>query len=48
MSVLAETVFATGLLAGLAVGSALAVYVLVYVIGRRERRGHHYARGDRQ
>ena len=48
MSALAETVFITGLLAGLAVGSALAVYTLVYVIGRRERRGHRYARGDRR
>ena len=43
MSALAETVFATGLLAGLAVGSALGVYTLVYVIGRRERRDHRYA-----
>ena len=43
MSALAETVFITGLLAGLAVGSALGVYALVYVIGRRERRSYCYA-----
>ena len=43
MSALAETVFITGLLTGLAVGSALAVYTLVYVIGRHERCGPHYA-----
>ena len=48
MSALAETVFITGLLAGVVIGSALAVYALVHLIGRRERRGHHYARGDRR
>ena len=49
MSALAETVFATGLLAGLVIGSALAVYALIYAIGRRERaRDHRYARGDQR
>jgi hypothetical protein len=45
MSALAETVFAAGLLAGLVVGSGLAVYALIYAIGRRERarRDHRYA-----
>jgi len=43
VSALAEAVFATGLLAGLVIGSALAVYALVYVIGRRERRSYRYA-----
>ena len=49
MSALAETIFAAGLLAGLAVGSALVVYALVYAVGERERaRDHRYARGDRR
>jgi hypothetical protein len=48
VSALAETVFITGLLAGLVIGSGLAVYALVYAIGRRERRDHRYARGDRR
>ena len=45
MSALAEVVFAAGLLAGLAVGSALAIYALIYAIGKRERarRDHRYA-----
>ena len=47
MSALAETVFAAGLLAGLAVGSALVVYTLIYAVGKRERarRDHRYAGG---
>ena len=50
MSALAETIFAAGLLAGLAVGSALAVYALIYAVGERERarHDHRYARGDRR
>ena len=48
MSALAEMVFITGLLAGLVIGSALGVYALVYAVGRRERRDHRYARGDRR
>jgi hypothetical protein len=50
VSALAETVFATGLFAGLVIGSALAVYALIYAIGRRERarRDHRYAGSDRR
>jgi len=48
VSALAEVVFATGLFAGLVIGSGLAVYALIYAIGKRERaRDHRYARGDR-
>ena len=47
MSALADpNLFIAGVATGVLVGSALAVYALIYAIGRRERarRDHRYAR----